>query len=79
MKTVTKIKVRDSWAIQEIFYDEGTQTLSVHMLNTPKGQNKTLRYSGVPVEVWREFTRAESKGRYFNFNIRNVYPYLGES
>ena len=78
MKTVTKVKIRESWAIQDITFDEKTLILSVHMMEGTKGQGKTLRYADVPKRVFEEFISAESKGKFFNSRIRNTYPYLGD-
>jgi hypothetical protein len=33
----------------------------------------TYRYLGVPVQVYREFLRSKSNGRYFNQYIRNRF------
>jgi hypothetical protein len=33
------------------------------------------RYAGVPEQVYLELLSAESKGRYFNQQIRNRFPY----
>ena len=35
----------------------------------------TYVYSGVPEPVFDEFLLAESKGRYFNGEIRDTYPF----
>lgn len=32
-------------------------------------------YFGVPAQIYREFLRAESKGRYFNSHIRNRFNF----
>lgn len=34
------------------------------------------QYIGVPARVHQELMKAESKGRYFNNEIREVYPYV---
>jgi KTSC domain len=34
------------------------------------------RYLGVPEQVYQELLSAESKGRYFNQQIRNRFPYV---
>lgn len=34
------------------------------------------RYLGVPARIYERLLKAESKGRYFNNEIRDVYPYV---
>ena len=34
------------------------------------------QYLGVPARIHEELLVAESKGRYFNSEIRDVYPYV---
>lgn len=34
------------------------------------------QYLGVPARVHTSLMRAESKGRYFNDEIREIYPYV---
>jgi hypothetical protein len=70
------VKVRTSWAVQEVTYDDSSQTLTVHMQEGSQGQGKYLRYSPVPLTVFNEFVQAESKGKFFNSRIRNTYPYI---
>ncbi len=36
---------------------------------------KLYRYFNVRIPVYRELLAAESKGRHFNANIRNSFPY----
>jgi hypothetical protein len=33
-------------------------------------------YFAVPAQIYREFLRAESKGRYFNSHIRNRFNFI---
>ncbi len=70
----TKIKTPGSWAIREIKYNEITEELTIHM---EKGM--TIHYGNVPKKVFQDFEQAESKGKFYNSNIRNVYPYLGQT
>lgn len=74
----TKVKIRDSWAVQDITYEDDGQRLIVHMQNTTQGGNKRLLYSGVSRGVFDAFVKAESKGKFFNSHIRNNYTYHGE-
>lgn len=34
------------------------------------------QYLGVPARIYEELRRAESKGQYFNDEIRDCYPYV---
>jgi len=34
------------------------------------------QYLGVPARIYEQLLGAESKGRYFNSEIRDVYPYV---
>ena len=58
----------DSSVIKAIGYDRATMVLHVHLLNT-----KRYSYYDVPTGVFKEFLGAESKGSYFNYNIRPFY------
>lgn len=77
-KRVTTVKVTSSWAVQDITYDQKSKILTVHMLDTTKGGGKRLNYADVPVSVFNEFIKAESKGGFFNKHVRNTYTFLGE-
>jgi hypothetical protein len=46
--------------ILEIEFDSGT----------------VYQYLGVPAKIHATLMRAESKGRYFNDEIREIYPYV---
>ena len=60
----------ESAAIQEIDYDEGRAKLLVRFRS-----GERYVYVGVPGEVHRSFVGAESKGRFFQAEIRDRYPY----
>jgi len=60
----------DSTAIQEIDYDEQRAKLVVRFIS-----GERYIYVGVPGEVHRSFVGAESKGRFFQSEIRDKYPY----
>jgi hypothetical protein len=34
------------------------------------------QYFGVPAQIYQDLLQAESKGRYFNFHIRNRFAYV---
>ncbi len=60
----------DSTAIQEIDYDEGRAKLLVRFQS-----GERYVYVGVPGEVHRSFMEADSKGGFFQAEIRDQYPY----
>lgn len=61
----------DSSSIAEIGYEAGTQTLEVEFNN-----GGIYRYFGVPASVYDAFISCDSKGRFFNENIRDLYRSL---
>lgn len=56
--------------IASIGYDTETQTLEVEFLN-----GRIYQYFGVPVEIHEALMSAGSHGQFFNYNIKNQYPY----
>ena len=60
----------ESSMIHAIGYDKEKRVLEV-VLNT----GRTYQYADVQPEVYDAFMKAESKGRYFLANIRDVYEY----
>ena len=60
----------DSRAISEIDYDQERAKLMVRFVS-----GERYVYVGVPGEVHRSFCEAESKGRFFQSQIRDRYPY----
>ena len=60
----------DSTAIREIDYDAERTKLCVRFAS-----GEWYVYVGVPGEVHRSFVDAESKGRFFQSEIRDRYPY----
>jgi lysyl-tRNA synthetase class 2 len=60
----------NSTAIREIAYDPERAKLMVRFIS---GEHYV--YVGVPGEVHRSFVHAESKGRFFQNEIRDRYPY----
>ena len=60
----------DSAAIQAIDYDADHEKLFVRFTS-----GERYLYVGVPGEVCRSFLDAESKGGFFQNEIRDQYPY----
>jgi len=56
--------------IQEVGYDESTETMRVQFTN-----GSIYEYRNIPVIVNNDFMQASSLGAYLNRNIRNSYPY----
>jgi hypothetical protein len=59
----------DSSLVLAIGYDKGTQVLEVVLKS-----ELTYQYDNVPPEVYGAFMQAESKGKFFVENVRDVYP-----
>ena len=60
----------ESTAINEIDYDHERAKLLVRFVS-----GESYVYVGVPGEVHRSFVEADSKGRFFQSEIRDCYPY----
>jgi len=60
----------DSAGIKGIHYDPERQRLVVRFIDGDE-----YAYVGVPGEVHRSFVEAQSKGRFFAYEIRGRYPY----
>jgi lysyl-tRNA synthetase class 2 len=60
----------DSTAISEIDYDAERAKLLVRFMS-----GERYVYVGVPGEVHRSFVEADSKGRFFQLQIRDRYPF----
>lgn len=60
----------DSSAIQTIDYDRDRAKLFVRF-----SSGERYVYVGVPAEVCQSFLDADSKGRFFQAEIRDQYPY----
>jgi len=60
----------DSSAIRAIDYDRPHRRLSVTFMS-----GERYEYRRVPGEVHRAFVEADSKGRFFQAQIRDRYPY----
>ncbi|HEU4325890.1 MAG TPA: KTSC domain-containing protein [Roseiflexaceae bacterium] len=61
----------DSRGLREVGYDPQRRELEVQFRD-----RKVYRYSEVPEEVYRALLAADSKGRYFNEQIKERYGYL---
>jgi len=57
-------------AIHEIDYDAGRAKLLVRLAS-----GERYVFVGVPGEVHRSFAESDSKGRFFQTEIRDRYPY----
>ena len=60
----------DSSAIYKIGYNFSQKILHIEFTN-----RKIYVYYDVPQNVYKEFKKAPSKGRYFNSNIKGYYYY----
>ena len=60
----------DSNAIHQVDYDAGRGKLSIRFTSGAQ-----YVYVGVPGEVHRAFVDADSKGRFFQLEIRDRYPF----
>ena len=56
--------------IAEVDYSAESQELFIKFTN-----GATYKYEEVPPRVYSDFLKAESKGKFFHSNIRNVYDY----
>ncbi len=61
----------DSKNIEAIGHDPASQELHVRFLKS----GETYIYYGVEEWVFQEFMQADSKGTYFNTNIKNRYQF----
>lgn len=62
----------ESDSIESIRYDRREHRLEVKM---KRGAYQHLQYTRVPHQVWDSFVEADSKGRFYNANIRDQYPW----
>jgi hypothetical protein len=61
----------ESSLLQAVAYDAPAAVLELKFHN-----GAIYRYFGVPVSTYDQFVRAESKGRYFNSDIRNRFTFV---
>lgn len=61
----------DSTTMRSVGYDAGSRILEIEFAS-----GTVYQYLGVPEEKYERLLAAESKGRYFNSEIRDSYPYV---
>jgi len=61
----------DSTTMRSVGYDARSRILEIEF-----DSGAVYQYVGVPARIYEELRRAESKGRYFNNEIRDCYPYV---
>jgi hypothetical protein len=61
-------QVVESSSLRSIGYDRATSTLEVEFAN-----GGVYRYAGVPAELWSAFRQADSKGKFFQDHVRDVF------
>ena len=64
-------KAVDSTTMRSVGYQAQRRILEIEF-----DSGAVYQVSGVPAMIYQELLRAESKGRYFNSEIRDVYPYV---
>jgi hypothetical protein len=60
--------------LAKVAYDKKTEELEITFRN-----GRVYLYYEVPKDTFDELINAESKGRYFNHNIRDDYQYTREA
>ncbi len=61
----------DSSTIAQIRYEAETQTLEITF-----NSGRVYRYFAIPVSLHRAFVGCDSKGKFFNENIRDLYSFV---
>ena len=61
----------ESTLVRAVGYQRRSKTLEVEFQS-----GEVYQYSDVPERVFEEFWKAESKGKYFNFEIRDSYAFV---
>ena len=61
----------DSTTMRSVGYDAKSRILEIEF-----DSGTVYQYIGVPARVYQQLLAAESKGRYFNGEIRDSYPYV---
>lgn len=67
---IIRVETSDSTCFSEIGYDEYRGVLYV----TFRSSGASYVYSEVPNEVWKSLLNAESKGSYYNKEIKGQFP-----
>jgi hypothetical protein len=57
--------------MRSVGYDAENRILEIEF-----DSGAVYQYIGVPTRTYRELLTAESRGRYFNSEIRDSYPYV---
>jgi lysyl-tRNA synthetase class 2 len=60
----------ESSMMTQVEYDDDAQELDILFAS-----GKRYRYFGVPPDIYAELLDAESKGQFFNEEIKDVYPF----
>jgi len=68
---VMRRKRVESTTMKSVGYEARSRILEIEF-----DSGTVYQYLGVPAKVYASLRRAESKGRYFNDEIRDVYPYV---
>jgi hypothetical protein len=68
--TETRPRAMPSTAIRRLFYDSAKSELRVTFVS-----GRRYVYADVPAEVFEAFNTAESRGTFFNHEIRDRYDY----
>jgi len=61
----------ESRTMRSVGYQAGSRILEIEF-----DSGAVYQYLGVPARIYEQLLTAESKGRYFNNEIRDVYPYV---
>ncbi|MBV9155909.1 MAG: KTSC domain-containing protein [Acidobacteriaceae bacterium] len=61
----------DSTTMRSVGYQAQDRVLEIEF-----DSGAVYQYLGVPARIYEQLLRAESKGRYFNSEIRESYPYI---
>jgi hypothetical protein len=61
----------DSTTMRSVGYQPRSRVLEIEF-----DSGAVYQYLEVPVRIYEQLLRAESKGRYFNSEIREIYPYV---
>lgn len=71
MGNILTVDTSKSSNIESAKYDANRQILVLKFRST----SSPYAYFGVPLNVWDAFTKAESFGKFFYKNIRDMYKY----
>ncbi len=64
-------KAVNSTTMRSVGYQAKSRILEIEF-----DSGAVYQYLGVPANIYEQLLRAESKGCYFNGEIRDVYPYV---